>query len=350
MSMSRFIVNDDLEEVFTNKEIFFISVFFIFILFIFYPGTMLRKQVLIEKSNYELTAVYLENMLRLEPKNVGLLFATVKVSLENGNIDLANRLIEVLKKTPDEKTKKKLSLLHYSLLKIDKERTQNSQELSRIEEKMIKIINQVAKDELFQKENALIWYREAIVLSQTEAALLFLKPLYEDNDPYALEQCIYLATQPKHRNEKLHCVDKLSNSGGKISKKWLIAAYTLYSEEGDSEKALEIVTSLVKIDPSYYDELARVQQVSGKFRESSQTFMLFYKMSDDSKVKKNYLIKAIQVLKDGKLNSDAVALAQKYEDHYLHDSAMIQKLIKFYLSMGELEAAKKLSIKLLKKG
>ena len=347
--MSRYYADDDRLEVATTKEILFIFAIFAFILYILYPGEMQRKQVLTEKSNYELTAIYLESMLKLEPKNIDLTLAAARVSLENGNIDLANKLIGVLKKSPDINIQKQLYYLKYKLLKIEKSRSNNHEEIAKIDTEMAKEINDIAQNGLFRKEDARIWYRDAISLSQEEAALLFLKPLYEANDLYALKQCVYLAVQPRDQNERLYCVDKLSEMEGNRSSEWLAAAYIMHSEAGESEKAVAILIKLAKIDSSYRDELARVQQVAGNFRESSQIYLFLYENSIDQEAQQKYLCKSIRVLAEGGLGGEAVALAQKYEDLYLQDDEMMQRLIKLYLSADKLEAARLLSMKLLKR-
>ena len=129
--MSRFYVNENRAEIASNKEILFIFAIFTFILYILYPGDMQRKQVLAEKSNYALTTIYLKDMLRLEPKNRDLLFATLRVSLKSGNIDLSKNLISILEEVSDTEEKKELYLYKFKLLEKEKSNTQNQQEITK---------------------------------------------------------------------------------------------------------------------------------------------------------------------------------------------------------------------------
>jgi tetratricopeptide (TPR) repeat protein len=154
--------------------------------------------------------------------------------------------------------------------------------------------------------------------------------------------------QPENRYKRIECAEKLSNFDGKYTKKWLVAAWTLYVQERDYKKAIEILERLVKIDSSYKTILAETKYAAGQFVESSNLYIVFYKNSNSYERKKEYLLKAILALSSAKLNSKAVALAQKYEDNYLNDDKMMQKLIKLYLSMSELKAARKLSLKMMK--
>jgi tetratricopeptide (TPR) repeat protein len=207
----------------------------------------------------------------------------------------------------------------------------------------------VGDKQFFEKKDALIWYRRAISLSENKIALSFMEALSDSNDPADLEQCVYMMIQPENRNKRIKCAEKLSRYDGKSAKKWLVAAWTLYSQEGNYNKAIEILERLVKIDPSYQNILAETKHAAGNFVESSNLYMIFFKNSNSYERKKEYLLKAILALSSGKLNSKAVTLAKKYEVNYLNDDKMMQKLIKAYLSMGELEAARKLSLKMMKR-
>ena len=305
----------------SNKEIVFIFLIFLFVLAILYPEKMLRKQVLAEKSNYELAGVYLENMLRLEPNNIKLMLAAADVSLERGNLDLAEKLLEVLRKNDNPAIKKRLEKIEFKLFKTQLAHSNDAEYAAKKKQQLVKILNQVAQQHLFDKKDALLWYRNATALSQKKAAKIFLESL----------------------------VEKLSQKEDPSAKEWMISAWTLYADEGNYKKAAEILEQLVKIDPSYRDILAQVRAAAGDFTQSADLYMLLYRTSGSYERKKEYLLKAIEALKDGKMYDEAVALIQRYENDYLHDEAMVQKLIKYYLSMNKIEAAQKLSLKLLEK-
>ncbi|OQX60528.1 MAG: hypothetical protein B5M52_00130 [Helicobacteraceae bacterium 4484_230] len=336
------------KEVASSKEILFIFSVFVFILFILYPKTMLHKQVFEEKSNYELTGVYLENMLRLEPENISLMLATAKVSLENGNYDLTKKLISVLRKSESSQIAEELELLDYRLLKTQAGYSSDPEFIGEIKEEMAVVIDHVLQKQLFSRESALVWYGYAMDLSMEKEALAFLRPLYEAGDLFALEQCVYMATEPQELKTRLWCVEKLNSLFGGESQKWLNVAYTLYIEDKNYEKALQTLAKLAETDPDYNEELAQLHATAGDFVQSSDMFISLYKNCDDYKTKKRYLLKAVEVLVGGGLNDRAIKLAQSYEERYLKDEDMTVKFIKLYLSMDRLEAAKKLSVKLLK--
>jgi len=337
------------KEVATNREILFIFLIFLFVFYVIYPEKMLQKQVLSEKSNYELTGVYLENMLRLDPGNTELMLAVAKVSLERGNLDLSEKLLQVLRKSDDSSIQKKLAKHEYRLIELQINYSNDPVYIAKKKKILSKIILRVEHKQFFEKKDALIWYRRAISLSENKIALSFMEALSDSNDPADLEQCVYMMIQPENRNKRIKCAEKLSRYDGKSVKKWLVAAWTLYSQEGNYNKAIEILERLVKIDPSYQNILAETKHAAGQFVESSNLYMIFFKNSNSYERKKEYLLKAILALSSGKLNSKAVTLAKKYEVNYLNDDKMMQKLIKVYLSMGELEEARMLSLKMMKR-
>jgi len=337
------------KEVATNREILFIFLIFLFVFYVIYPEKMLQKQVLSEKSNYELTGVYLENMLRLDPGNTKLMYAAAKVSLEQGNLDLSEKLLQVLQKSDDSSIQKKLEKLEYRLIELQITYSHDPIYITKKKKILSKIIVRVEQKQLFEKKDALIWYRRALALSQNKVALSFMEALSDSNDPSDLEQCVYMMIQPENRYKRIECAEKLSHFDGKSTKKWLVAAWTLYTQEGNYNKAIEILERLVKIDPSYNDILAETRRAAGKFVESSNLYILLYRNSSSYERKKEYLLKAIFALSSGKLNHKAVSLVQKYEINYINDDEMLQKLIKLYLSMDELEAARILTLKMMKR-
>ncbi|SFV53792.1 hypothetical protein MNB_SV-6-67 [hydrothermal vent metagenome] len=347
--MSRSDANRNRVDFASYREIVSIFIIFAAILYSIYPKDMQKKQVLAEKSNYALSAVYLENMLRLDPENLDLLFATVKADIESGHMRLANKLIEILKDSKDAKAQEKYYLLKYKLLDVDRKKSKDENMTKEIESKMIDIIHKVSKENLFDKKYAMTWYKNAKRLSQKEDAFKFLEPFYGRNDNNALKRCIELADEEKYVDKKLRCLDRLVSIDTNISKEWLVSAYTMYSEYGEDKKALNVMKRLAQVDSNYSIELARLQRAVGDYKTSSDLYMSLYRSSRDKKVKKEYLIKAIETLQEGDLKRDIVSLLDKYQESYIDDDELMMKFIKIYLAIEELPKAKELSLKLLER-
>jgi hypothetical protein len=348
--MSQSYVAEERIDIANYKEIVFIFLVFATVLYFIYPKDMLQKQVLKEKSNYALSALYIDNMLKIDPKNRKLIFAAVKADLNNGKIDLANKLIEVLKNNTNTDEEKKIALLEYKLYSIQQEKNKDENRSIKIEKNIAKLIYRVSKFKNFDEDYAFVWYKNALAHSKKEEALSFIKPIYERGDTYALEQCTQLAHELKKIEEKLYCTEKLINLDHNRSKHWLESAYNMYTQSGNTVQAYKMIKELASIDHAFIPELARVELIGKHFIDSSKSFMVLYKNSTDEDKKKQYLLNAIQVLFDGKKIVEVVILIKKYEDTYITDENMTQKFIKLYLSADRLKDARELSIKLMKGG
>jgi len=348
--MSRSPVTDYRADIASNKEIIFIFIVFATVLYFIYPSDILKEQAMKEKSNYALSTIYLENMLQLDPHNEELLFAAVAADLGSGKVDLAKNLIGVLTESLKPKDRYKLSLLQYKIYMIDLQAVGDQNQSNKIKKKMEKLINKVSQSGEFQEKNSFLRYRYALALAQKEAALSFIKPIYENGDKYALEQCVYLANDLNKTQEKIYCTEQLVKADHNQSKKWLESAYIIYTESKNTKLAYATLKKLAQKDPKYLDELARVELREKDYEESSKTFIFLYEHSLDKDKKDYYLLKAIQVLIDGNKIDNAVALMKQYEDIYLKDDEMMNIFIKRYLGMERLRDAQDLSLKLMKDG
>ena len=103
------IAKDERLEVMSYSGILGVFLLFALVLYLLYPKEMLEQNVLKESSNYDLTEIYLENMLRQDPDNTELMIALANTAIESGNIDLATRLLKVLETSKDEAVLKRPS-------------------------------------------------------------------------------------------------------------------------------------------------------------------------------------------------------------------------------------------------
>lgn len=350
MFMSRFYVADYRADIASKKEITFIFVVFATVLYFIYPSDILKEQAMKEKSNYALSAIYLENMLQLDPDNEELLLAVVSANLHSGKIELSKKLLSVLQGSVKPEDRYKLDILKYKIYRLEQQNTQDKNKSIELSKDMEKLLKRVTTKGKFQKKNATLWYRYALELDQKEAALSFIKPVYEQGDKYALEQCIYLASELNNTKEKIYCTQKLVTADLNQSKKWLESAYVMYTESGDEKQAYKILKKLAKKDSKYLDDLARAELREKEYEKSSKRFMVLYKHSSDKEKKDYYILAAIQALIDGNKIDKAVALMKAHEEIYLKDEKMMNIFLKKYLAIQRLQDAQALSIKLMKEG
>jgi hypothetical protein len=335
-------------EVTSYLEAFFIFCVFAFILIVLYPKDMLREQVLSESSNYDLTATYLENMLKLEPDNVDLLIPMAKVSLQRHNYDLSEKILKALRVIPEKKVQVEVYSLEYNLLDIRKNSSEDNATIDKYREKMVSLINKMANENMFKKEDIPKWYHEAISLGEKEAALKIIRPLYkEDKDLYWLEQALYLSTELKNEVEKRFCANTLAEMDVEHNEKWLKTAYEVSIENGSIGESLSYIAQLAKINTKYKDEQARIELLAGSYKRSSDIYMQLHNESRSKREKAKYFLKALRSLQHGNLLDEVVKLAQKYEDEYISDKRISSEIIKIYLASGKIEEAKRYSLKIL---
>lgn len=335
-------------EVTSYTEAFFIFCVFAFILIVLYPKDMLRNQVLSESSNYDLTATYLENMLKLEPNNVDLLIPMAKVSLQRHNYDLSEKILKALKVIPEKKVQIEVYPLEYNLLDIRKNSSEDNATIDIYKEEMRSLINKVANEKMFKKEDIPKWYHEAISLGEKRAALKIIKPLYrEDKDLYWLEQGLYLSTELKDEVEKRFCANTLAEMDVEHNEKWLKTAYEVSVENGSMGESLVLIAQLAKINTKYKDEQARMQLVAGNYKTSADIYMQRHDESRSKKERAKYFLKALRSLQNGNLLDDVVELAKEHEDEYISDKRISSEIIKVYLASGKIKDAKHFSLKVL---
>lgn len=341
---------DTRTEVASYWEAFFVFAVFAFVLIILYPKNMLKEQILAEKSNYELTSIYLKNMLKLEPENADLMAAMAKVSVKRGNVDLALELLNLLKNHKERRIQIEVNQIRFNLLEVQRN-FENKKALILVYDAQIKaLINKIADEGLFKDEEVLNWYNSALQYSQKDAAMKFLQRISRSGkDAYVLEQCVYLADALHDTSKKMQCLEKLAmTSSVQDSKKWLLALYQMYLKEGENNKAKEVLEKLANIDPHYKEVLAGYQLRTGNYKGSAKIYMTLYDLTPEKKDKVKYLFRALEVLQVGKQNDEAVKLAKRYEDQYLDNQEVTEKLIRFYLAIEHVEEARELSVKWFK--
>jgi len=349
--MSQWYADNNRNEVTSYWEAFFVFAVFAFVLFMLYPKDLIKEQVLAEKSNYELTSIYLQNMLKIEPENVDLILAMAKVSAKRGNLDLSNELLNLLKSYTQKRIQSEVYDIKYNILLMKKYQEKREEVLEKIDANIKEILHKIIDEGLFKEEDTLKWYGISIQYNQKDIAMRFLKSIYsKKNDPVILEQCVYLAYELQKKEERIYCLEQLSESQNKDeAKKWLLALYQLHMGENNLKDALAVLKRLTKIDMKYQEELANLLASTRHYKESAQSYIKLYEMTSDKDKKIHYLFTALGVLQSNKLYTDAVNLVKSIEDDYLNDEKTVQKLMQFYLGINHVEDARLLSLKILEK-
>jgi hypothetical protein len=336
-------------EVVTYLEALSIFFVFVFILYILYPKDMLYKQVLSESSNYDLTAVYLENMIRLEPENKTLILALIRTSAKMGKHDLSLKMIEALGKDADESLLKELVTYRFEALKTKYFSTNEKQFQDEVKNEMTLFLQTLIKEENFDEERTEYWYTTAREFSLHRPALFFLSQLLQrEKKAKWLEECFYLSGDLDDRKMQKECLNALKSIDAEHFEKWMQRAYYLAAQEGEQERAISLLKEMIKGSDSWQQELAKYYLQLKEYKKASAQYILLYEKTKNYRDKKNYLIRALESLQYGSLMEEAAALARKYDALYYKDKEMSKFLISLYLAAGKLDDAKRISIERLK--
>ncbi len=334
-------------EVISSWEIFLVFVTFAMVLYFLFPGDQLRKRVLEERSNYDLSGIYLENLLRLNPKDKEVVLAATHLALQEGNLHYAEKLLSVLKGSEDPEVKKMLPLLQAKVYNGLIESAEDPRSKEEYRRKLQALIREVAAKRSFNTKEAFLWYQLAYRMNDRNSAEAFLEPLIRQGDPRALRECAYIITEPENRLKRMHCIEALAQMKGSDRLKWLEAAWTYYASRGDYSHAARLLAEMSRIDPKYKKEYAAVLSAAGETVVAAQVYLDLAEHAPLERIRRENLIRAVETLIAGKRYKEASILIHRYEDRYLKDEEMTQKLIKLYLQMENLEGARRLSKKLL---
>lgn len=204
--------NVDKDELYvaTYKEIFVIFTSFCIILFLLYPKDMLEKNVLKETTNYDLSILYLQNMLKQDPTNENLMFKLAQKSIQAGKRDLALRLLQILYNS--NIYKKEAYKLSYLITKQDYFDTKKIT----IKQKLSKLLNTIITKNLYKKneKELLKYYKETIFLKQINNGIKLSKELLKYSYKYneQLAQLYILQKKEKKASNVYLTLFKNSNN------------------------------------------------------------------------------------------------------------------------------------------
>lgn len=340
-----------------NQRVFVISyleivglfVIFSSILYILYSNNdMIEEKVLSETSNYDLTAAYLENLLQHDQKNESLILALAKNVKKSGNFYLSIKLLDTLKNTKSSDMRQEIQDLKYYILKdslnhLDKEEKIKTQDQMKLLIKQIQLRKYQTINDIKQ------WYSESIWIRDYIGAMVLAKKALKMNekDIYWLEQCYMLGIELKEKDIVNMSLDGLLRYDLDNEEKWLTALYYQAYNDKEYEKAVAFLVKLKKFSSTWKAEHANLALAMKQYRKASALYMELSQNSKQSYLKKKWLLKSVESLQYGNLMNEATALAQRHEEWYLDDREIMNKWIKLYLNANDLEAASKLSNKLL---
>jgi len=343
------IAKDERLEVMSYSGILGVFLLFALVLYLLYPKEMLEQNVLKESSNYDLTEIYLENMLRQDPDNTDLMIALANTAIESGNIDLATRLLKVLETSKDEAVAKEAKLLRYKVLKREY-LIASTTDKRVIKKELIILVIELSRDEAKSQKSITYWYGEALWLHQDESASMLVDRalVLQKESVYWLNQCYALSGLMHNTQRQMECLDGLSRYDKKQREKWLATRYYLSVAQNDIDEADQTLVLLASYGEKWIIERANLALRDGHYVKASDIYLEAMANTKSSSAQKRYLKHALEVLQQGNEYTTLVTRARRYEQRYLNDSEMTRFFLKLYMGSDNIKEAARFSKEILK--
>ena len=325
----------------TYKEIAIVFISFAMILFFLYPKDILKENVLTEESNYDLSVLYLKNMLRHDPQNEVLMLALAKKGIALEKNDLAQHLLETLLNSDNREIRYEAHELSYLLTK----QTYLLGAKEELHARLQTLFGQVML-QFHMKDKVLFWYEEALFLERFEEAkkLLDTHMLSYGEDIKMLQMRYYLA-QKKGEDPRLF-LHKLQQADRGNRDAWLMAEYYYLNDTKRDEELIAFLKLHAKENNTFEKYLLETYVGTNQYKKASAFYLRRYIRTKRKEELKN----ALQTLVAGDLLEEAVALAQKYEPQALEDKALREYLLKLYISASQTQKASDFAKKILEAG
>jgi len=337
----------------TYKEITIAFIVFSAVLFFLYPKDMLKQQILSEKSNYDLSILYLKNMLKNDSSNEKLMLILAKQSLISGNKDLSAKLLALLHNSKNEQTRASSYVLGYQLAKDDYYYLKEKKMIRAQEKQYAKLqtlFKTIIKDKLYKEEDVQTLYKEASFLKDTYASDLLVQKLLlkKPRDITLLIDAFYIARKRAQNKKAVEYIDKLLALGVENPYKWNEVKFTILLEDYSYADASIRLQKEAKNSQYWQFKLAKFYLFYKQYQKASDTYMIIFKSKNDFEEKKELFKSALHALKGGNKVRDAARLAHKYENYFFKDAEMRILLLKTYIGANDLHKARALSKRMLK--
>jgi len=336
----------------TYKEIIIGFTSFSLVLILLYPKDMLQEQILSESTNYDLSILYLQNMLKRDPHNETLLLALAQQSIKANKKDFDYKVLELLKNSKKQDIKSQAYILSYEIAKqnyIYLKTQKQYKKLPQAHKEIHQIFNTIITNHFYAQKNMSKLYQEAVFLQDTKNQYILLKQILknEPKNKQHLQSAYYLAYKLHKYDEALAYLDTLNRLDTENKHKWhdekyyiIIKAYSLDEAEFHLKKEAKRSQYWQKRLISFYLD-------HKQYKKATKIYIQILQKSSSFQQKKSLWMQAIQTLRDVNNNQDALKLAHTYENYFFRDQKTRVYLLKLYLALNDLQSANKLSKKIL---
>jgi len=337
--------------VITYKELIFTFLMFSVILIVLYPKDILKEQILSENSNYDLSMLYLKNLLKHSPEDESLMLILAEQSLRSGKKDLSLRLLELLLQSENMEYRYRANILSYDLQKDDYFYLQTELDRATQIKKLKKLFASIYTEKMYDEKNIDKWFEEANFVNNKKARYAFLKQKIQKTPKniMLLEEGYYLAQQRHQRKDAAKFLALLERYDSLRAEKWILDDYHMNMAFKDYIAAEKILLKQAKTSTVWQERLADFRLMNRSYKQASKEYMSLYQKVKAYKDKRRYFYKAVRALQAGNNLKEAARLVHRYERVYLSDKNARRFMLKIYLATGNLEYAANLSKKILQK-
>ncbi len=336
----------------TYKEIVIGFVTFALILIVLYPKDLLKQQVLSEKANYDLSMLYLKNMLKNDPDNEELMFNLAKQSLRGNKRDLAYRLLMLLKSSKNKEMQKKAYTLSYKIAKEDYYyllKDKKYAEAKKLLKEMRELNRFIILHHFYSQTDLEQLYNESLFLQDKKSAYYLVQKLLLQNPKTEyLQTAYYLANELHHYDAALNYLDMLIQKDSQHKRKWQEAKYYILYHYKSPQLAQAFLEQEAQHSSYWSEKLSKFYLGNKRYKEAADNYMKLFSKSSSYKQRLHYWMQALKSLQAGNLLKEASRLAAKYQKKFIGNKKARIYLLKLYLAANDLKRANQLAKDILK--
>ena len=314
---------------------------------------MLQKQILSEKTNYDLSMLYLQNMLKNDDSNEELMLLLAQESLLSGNKDLAFKLLELLKNSTNVQRRATSYLLSYQLSKGDYFYLE-AKNLKKAQEKKYKelklLFKSIIQDDLYKDENVESLYKEASFLKDTVSSYVLVQKMLAKHpqDLELLSDAYYIARKMKANKQALIYIDRIILQNTSDRRKWEETKFQILVEDYSYDDALKLLKKEAQNSIYWQKNLITFYLYNKKYQKAVDIYMQIFQVEKNYTKKKEIFKTALSTLKSAGELKHLVKLVHEHENYFFKDANMRMLFLKIYMETGSLQKARIFSEKILK--
>ncbi len=337
----------------TYKEIAIGFIVFVIILTILYPKDTLTKQVLAEDSNYDLSVLYLENMLKNDPSNEELMLSLARQAYLAKKKDLSFKLLKLLRNSKNAQTRAKAYKLSYKIAKEDYfylKEIHKTEELTNKYAQLRNIFSVILAEHFYDDKDVEKLYKESYFLNDKEAAYTLVQELLKQKpqEIKLLKDAYYLSYELHDYKASMHYLDLLYSKDMKHQRKWLDEKYFLLTQHYQSKEAEAYIIARAQTSNYWRERLINFYLQHKRYKKAAQIYMNEFRNATTHEEQRELWLQALHTLQAGGKLQTAVRLGHRYENYFLHDKKARVELLKLYLAANDVKKANILSQKILR--